>query len=146
MFYKITAVAFISLSILGCATDFRDYEGSTGRAALANLCERHGLISSDDFAHYSDLQMGWGPRQNMTIVDENKMRSMYLSKVESSNKVVIESPRDKEDFKLRCAQVSVVAARVRAQSSAPSQSVPAYTLPKTTNCMTTYGYTRCSSF
>lgn len=69
---KLIASALTVLLATGCATPFNDYDGASTRAAFANICQSRGLITSDDFAHYSALQMGWGTRQNMTIVDDAK--------------------------------------------------------------------------
>lgn len=144
-FRPVYTVLALGLLASGCATDFSDYEGATHRAALANLCEQRGLVSSDDFAHYSALQMGWGARQNMRRVDDQKMRSMYLQKVEQFSRWEPKTESDKQDLRMRCADITVVASRVKGVNSAPSQSFPAYTPPKTTNCMTTYGWTRCTT-
>ena len=137
-----------SLSVLlmsGCATQFDDYEGSSTRAAVANACQQRELITSDDFAHYSALQMGWGARQNMTIVDDSKLKSMYLHKVAQFRRWEPRNSTELEEFKLRCADISVVASRVRGVGSNSSQSAPVYRAPTTTNCMTTYGWTRCTT-
>jgi hypothetical protein len=141
-----TLVAALAASLMtGCATQFNDYEGSAHRAAVANVCQKRGMITSDDFAHYSALQMGWGPRQNMTIVDDNKLQSMYLQKVEQFNRWGSLSPNDLERLRLQCADISVVSSRLRGNSSANTPIIPTYTPPTTTNCMTTYGWTRCTT-
>lgn len=135
----------IVLLTVGCATNFNDYEGASQRAAVANICQRQGLITANDFAHYAELQIGWGPRQNMTIVDDAKLRDMYLQKVERLVRWEPRNSAELEQFRLQCAHVSVVASRVRGAGSPPSQSAPIYTPPITTNCTTTYGWTRCTT-
>lgn len=77
----------------------------------------------------------------MTIVDDQKMQSMYLQKVEQFSQFdpKTTSSGEKEKFRLMCANIVVVAARVRPQNVASSPSAPEFTLPKTTNCVTTYG-------
>ncbi|HRH04466.1 MAG TPA: hypothetical protein PK702_01440 [Burkholderiaceae bacterium] len=140
----LTTVFLIVLSA-GCATNFNDYEGASQRAAVANICQKQGLISADDFAHYAELQMGWGARQNMTIVDDGKLRQMYLQKVETFGRWEPRDPSEFERFRLNCAQISVVASRVRGYATQPIQNAPSYTPPITTNCMTTYGWTRCTT-
>lgn len=143
-FIFLTTVISATL-ISGCATPFKDYEGSTQRAAFANKCEQQGLITSDDFAHYSEFQMGGRARQNMEIIDNEKMQSMYLAKVERFRNWLPSSKTERDKFELECSTVVVVASRVRGNNSAPRQSSPVYTPPKTTNCMTTYGWTRCTT-
>ena len=138
--------ALTTLIASGCATQFNDYEGASNRAAVARICQQQGFITSDDFAHYSALQMGWGPRQNWTIVDDNKLQTMYLQKVEQYSRWKPNSSAEVERFKLQCADISVVASRVRNAGATATQSVPAYTPPTTTNCMTTYGWTRCTTY
>lgn len=144
-FFVSFGVAVLIPFISGCATDFDDYAGATNRAAVANMCVKNGLINNDDFSHYVELQMGWGARQNMTIVDDQKMKSMYLANVENFNRQVI-TPAVKESLRVECANIAVVASRVRGQTSTPRNSAPAYTPPRTTNCITNYGYTTCTSY
>lgn len=139
------AITLAASLITGCATQFNDYEGSSHRAAVANVCQKRGLITADDFAHYSALQMGWGARQNMTIVDDDKLQSMYLQKVDQFNRWEPRNSTELEKFRLQCADISVVASRVRGNSSTNTPSMPTYTPPTTTNCMTTYGWTRCTT-
>lgn len=142
---KAVAITLSASLIAGCATQFEDYEGSSLRAAVANICQQRGFITPDDFAHYSALQMGWGARQNMTIVDDAKLQSMYLQKVEQFSRWEPRSSTELERFRLRCADISVVASRVRGVGSNSIQSGPTYRAPTTTNCMTTYGWTRCTT-
>lgn len=144
IFWAFALIVLASLAA-GCATNFNDYEGASQRAAVANICQRQGFITPDDFAHYSDLQIGWGPRQNMTIVDDAKLRNMYLERVDNLGRWEPRNPTELESFRLQCAHVSVVASRVRGNASQPSQSAPIYRPPITTNCMTTYGWTRCTT-
>lgn len=135
----------IAAFVSGCASQpYRDYDSATSRAAVANMCERKGLVTSEDFAHYSELQMGWGPRQ-FGSVDSEKMQSLYLEKVAQYKQFEISDESAKERFKMRCAEVTVVASRVKGKNSAPSQSFPTFTPTKTTNCMTTFGLTRCTT-
>lgn len=130
--------------VAACATPFKDYEGTAQRTAIANLCEKEGYISSEAFSHYATFQMTEYPRQ--WIVDEQKLRSAYFAEVEKMSGWSI-SQSDREKIKLRCAEVATVAERVRPRSGG-QQRVPEYnyTPPKTTNCLTTYGMTRCTTY
>lgn len=144
---KIQTLALVLLLLSGCAVrEYQDYDGATSRAALANVCQRLGFISYEEFSHYINLQMGWGPRQTNTV-NEELMRSMYLRKVEEARNWEPKAGSEREQLKMNCSQVAVVAARVRGQSNQPIATEPTY-IPRntTTNCMTTYGWTRCNSY
>lgn len=139
-------IALVSTSLLvACATPFKDYEGTAKRVAIANICEREGYVSNEAFSHYASFQMGEYPRQ--WIVDEQKLRTMYFSEVEKSADWKPRTQSEREQFRLMCAQVATVAERVRPNASTQQQRVPenSYTPPKTTNCLTTYGWTRCTT-
>lgn len=143
---KKLVIAIASACLLSaCATPFRDYEGTANRVALANICEKEGLISNEAFSHYASFQFGEYPRQ--WIVDEGKLRSMYLSTIDRSGNWRPRTEREREEFRLNCAQIATVAQRVRPSASAQQQIAPTntYTPPTTTNCMTTYGWTRCTT-
>lgn len=137
---------FLSACLLSaCATPFKDYEGTSKRVALANICEKEGLISTQAFSNYASFQFGEYARQ--WIVDEQKLKSMYFEEVERSANWKPSTPKEKEEMRLYCGQIATVAERVRPGANAQqSQSTGyTYTPPKTTNCMTTYGWTRCTT-
>ena len=141
---KIILTLVAGCLVAACATPFKDYEGSAKRTAIANVCEREGYISSEAFSYYATFQMNDYPRQ--WTVDEQKLRSMYFEEVEKSSGWK-PSPSEREQLKLMCAQIATVAERVRPKASTQQQraSEYSYTPPKTTNCMTTYGWTRCTT-
>jgi len=142
---KLLGLILTASLLSACATQFKDYEGTSKRVALANVCEREGLISKEAFSHYASFQFGEYARQY--IVDEQKLRSMYFEEVERSANWKPTTLKDREEIRLHCAQIATVAARVRpgANSQQSQSSGYTYTPPKTTNCMTTYGWTRCTT-
>ena len=141
---QITATA-ISLTILtGCATQFNDYEGTAWRTAVANICQSEGYITQEQFNYYSSFQMGSYAHQ--WIVDENKLQSMYYDAVNTLKRQDLKDSRTQEQLRLNCGQVATVAERVKPGGTAQqAQQGYQYTPPTTTNCMTTYGWTRCTS-
>lgn len=138
-----SALLFVCALFASCAAqEIKDYDGYAARAALASVCEQRGLVSTTDYAAYMDLQMGWGPRQFGTV-NEEKMQAIYRTKVNELSRIEIRSESDKQQFRVACANVTNAAANLRA--GAGRQSSPTYTAPITTNCVTTYGLTRCTS-
>lgn len=137
---------FTCLTLLsGCATPFRDYEGTAQRVALANICEREGHISKEEFSNYASFQLGEYASQ--WTVDHAKLQSMYLTEMERTANWKPATMRESEQLRLNCAQVATVAQRVAPKSSPlilPSNK-DLYRPPQTTNCMTTYGWTRCTT-
>ncbi|MHB8948751.1 MAG: hypothetical protein ACYC4S_06775 [Rhodoferax sp.] len=142
---KLSIAALSSGLILGCATPFNDYEGTAKRVAMANLCESKGFISSNAFSNYASYQFGEYAHQNMQIVDDNKLRQIYLNQVKIFRNYNI-TDADLENIKINCAEISTVAQRVN-PSAVQQRSSPSYlyTPPVTANCMTTYGWTRCTT-
>ena len=146
---KTTPLIFVSLTgfamLSGCATPFTDYNGTAKRVAIANLCEREKFISTSEFNSYAAFQFGEYAHQNMQIVDMPKLQSMYLNELEQGTKLMANaSQRDREQLRLNCAQIATVAQKVAPGRNSPApQLVP--TAPTTTNCMTTQGWTRCTS-
>lgn len=112
------AIIIVS-SLSGCA--FNEYEGVTQRAALANVCEQEGLITSKEFAYYTSFILGQYPHQNMQQVDDSKLYSMYLNQVEIYNRYDRNSPQSREYLRTGCANVAVVAERVRPQNGYQDQ-------------------------
>lgn len=142
-----TSLISASLALLsGCASQFQDYEGTAQRVALANICEREGYLSYEAFSSYSSFQFGGYAHQ--WIVDQNKLNSMYLNEVQRSSSWKPSTQREQEELKMRCAEIATVAQRVSPNNAAQQQNSSSYqyTAPKTTNCMTTYGYTRCTTY
>lgn len=136
-------VSFTALS--GCATPFQDYEGTSQRVALANICERQGHISKEAFASYASFQFGGYASQ--WTVDQARLQSMYLTEVERSANWKPGTIRESEQLRLNCAQIATVAQRVAPNSSPPQPASPSnqYRPPQTTNCLTTNGWTRCTT-
>lgn len=141
--FKVKYVISLSTVLLlsGCATEFRDYEGTSKRVALANVCEREGYITQEQFSYYSSFQMGSYAHQ--WIVDDNRLRSMYFQELNNLKKQDLKSAEAREYLKLYCGEIATVAARVKPGGT--QQQTNQYTPPKTTNCMTTYGWTHCTS-
>jgi len=137
----VASLVFLS----GCVSQFKDYEGTAARATLANICQREGFITSEQFSYYASFQLSEYPRNY--AVDFNMLNSMYLSKVEESKNHNFKNPSDQEKLRISCAQVATVAERVK-PSGYQQQNAPGYqyTPPQTTNCFTTYGYTRCTTY
>lgn len=142
---KFTLLIASACLLSGCATPFKDYEGTAKRVALANVCEREGFISYEAFSNYASFQFGEYARQ--WTVDEGKLKSMYLHEAERSANWKPRIQSETEQLRLSCGQIATVAQRVRPGGGAQQQSVPTYqyTPQQTTNCMTTYGWTRCTT-
>jgi hypothetical protein len=138
-------VAIISAALLaGCATPFRDYEGTAKRVAVANLCEREGMISSEAFSYYSSYQFGEYAQQ--WEVDKQRLQSMYFDELKRLEYWKPQTSMDKEQLKLRCGEITTVAQRVRPGNRAPTQQPEfIFKAPSTTNCFTTNGWTRCTT-
>jgi len=116
---KVFTGTIVVIFLSGCA--FSDYEGTAQRAALANICEQEGFISYKDFAYYTSFQMGEYAHQNMQQVDDNKLYSMYQNEVEKYNRYDLKSPMSRENLRTGCANIAVVAERVKPQNSYQSQ-------------------------
>lgn len=132
--------------LTGCASRPFDYEGIAKRAAIASVCERERLITSGEFSSYTSFQLGEYAGQYSH--DPSKLRSMYLDQVQESRKYTFNTDSDRDLLRMHCAEISTVAKRVAPNNNAARQnSSPAYQYqpPTTTNCMTTYGWTRCTT-
>lgn len=105
----LAAISLISLS--GCATEFKDYEGTAHRTALANICEQEGFISSSEFYNYSSFQMNGFPSQ--WIYDKQKLQQMYYDKVDLLKRYSYKDSRSREMLNLECGHIATVAERVR---------------------------------
>lgn len=142
---KFTLLIASACLLSGCATQFKDYEGTAKRVALANICERERFISYEAFSNYASFQFGEFAHQ--WTVDEEKLKSMYLHETEKYANWKPSIQSETEQLRLNCGQIASVAQRVRPGNGAKQQSEPAYqyTPPRTTNCMTTYGWTRCTT-
>lgn len=114
---------FLSLIVIsnlsGCA--FNDYEGTAQRTALANICEKEGFITYKEFSYYASFQFGEYAHQNMQKVDNSKLYSMYLEEVEKFKRYNLNSPVSRENLRTGCANIAVVAERVRPQNSYQAQ-------------------------
>lgn len=112
---------FLACIMQGCA--FNDYEGTAQRAALANICEQEGFVSYREFAYYTSFQLGEYAHQNMQQVDDNKLNSMYLNEVEKFKRYNLKSPESRANLRTACANVAVVAERVRPKNSYQGQQL-----------------------
>lgn len=134
-----------SIALVGCATPFKDYDGTAKRVAIANLCEREKLISTSEFNSYASFQFGEYAHQNYQIVDMPVLEAKYVLELEQGTKWLANASQfDRERLRLNCAEVATVAQRVAPgrSSAAPQFIVPRAT---TTNCLTTQGWTRCTT-
>jgi hypothetical protein len=104
-------LVLVTIMMAGCA--FTDYEGTASRAALANLCEKEGLITYQEFSYYTSFQLGEYAHQNNQTVDDNKLKSMYHEKVEDLGRYDWKSSRSQEQLRIECGNISTVAERVR---------------------------------
>ncbi|WP_372739789.1 hypothetical protein [Neptunomonas sp.] len=123
-------------------SNFQDYKLTANRTALANVCERQGFITKDQFSYYATFQMNEYPEQ--WIVDKEKLQRMYFSKLEEIKKVDFEAAELQEELKLNCAKIAVAAERVKPNRNTQQPALQS-TNPTTTNCFTTSGYTRCTT-
>lgn len=139
-----SALILSSVLLVACATPFNDYEGTAKRVAVANVCEREGMISSETFSYYSSFQFGEYAQQWET--DNQRLQSMYFDELSRLENWKPQTSRDKEQLKLRCGEITTVAERIRPGNRAPAKS-PEFTFkpPTTTNCYTTMGWTRCTT-
>ncbi len=118
-FLKSLLAPIAVLALHGCA--FNDYHGTAQRSALANICEQEGFISYKEFAYYISFQMGEYPHQNMKQVDENKLRQMYEDEVEKLKRYNLKSSESQKNLRTACANVAVVAERVRPRNNIQPQ-------------------------
>lgn len=134
-----------SIFFAGCASKPFDYEGTAHRAAYAGICQREGLITPDEFSSYTSFQLDEYAKQ--WSHDRRTLEAIYLDQLDQNRKVKINSERDRDELKMNCANISTVAKRVNPNNAARKQSTPEYQYkpPTTTNCMTTYGWTRCTT-
>jgi hypothetical protein len=134
-----------SVFIAGCASTPFDYEDTARRAAYASLCQREGLISQSEFSNYTSYQLV--EFSNQYTHDRQRLQARYLDLLEQARRSSINTQRERDQVNMNCAQISTVAKRVDPNNAAQRQSTPAYQYkpPTTTNCMTTYGWTRCTT-
>lgn len=138
----------VSSLIVGCASGpLREsyYIDGSKRAAFANLCQKYGMVSNEDFGLYASFQMDEYPGQFGTV-DKFKMESMYLSEVRRTEEFGAPSESDKSLLRVRCGQVSTVANNLRRSSSAPAPSIPFFRPPVNTSCYKIGTMTQCSTY
>lgn len=133
----------LAAAVAGCATPFTDleYRETISRVSMANICEREKLLKNDDYNVYTAYQLTLG-EQNRRIVDTAKMQKLYLDDLERVRTLSF-IPAELDKIRPYCANIGVVAYRIRQQGT---QQIPVW-VPRTitTNCMTTYGWTRCTT-
>ena len=141
---KYTIYLSAALFLSGCATEFRDYDGTSKRVALANICESEGYITREQFSYYSSSQMDLN--SSAWIVDRNKLRYMYLQEVNELKNMNLKSEDSIENLKLYCGQIATAAERIKHDATKQTVNQYQYSPPKTTNCRTIYGWTHCTSY
>ncbi|MNC02144.1 hypothetical protein D3C75_495140 [compost metagenome] len=144
---RILAAGLGCLLLTGCTSQLPEqtYQGIADRTALASICKRENLISQDQFNHYATFQMQEYPSQ--FSYDPAKLNNMFQARMTQVSTWEL-SATDRSNLDLKCAEIATVADRVSPAGNAgtySAPSVPVY-VPTTTNCLTTYGYTRCSSY
>lgn len=144
---RLIATGLGCLLLTGCISQLpeQEYQAIADRTAAASICKSEGLISSDQFNYYATFQMQGYPSQ--FSYDPAKLNNLYHARMAEVSTQALSSS-DRINMGLFCADVATVADRVnpaRATGAYSAPSVPVY-VPTTTNCLTTYGYTRCSSY
>jgi len=144
---RLFALGAVSACLLlsGCVTQLPDneYQLIANRVSAASVCKREQLITADQFNNYASFQTQTYPGQFQ--YDAQKLGSV----VESTMGLAASAPvtdADRAKVELVCANIATVADRVRpAGQPVYVPQAPVYT-PQTTNCITNYGYTTCSSY
>ncbi len=135
----------LAAAVSGCAAPFTDldYRNTIGRVSIASICQREKLISNDDYNVYTAYQLSLG-QQNRQSVDSNKMQQLYMDELRRLQTVSF-TPKEVDNLRPHCVNVGVVTHRIRQQGY--QQQIPVWIPPPTTttNCMTTYGWTRCTT-
>lgn len=140
--FSITTLPIACL-IAACASPhFSDYEGTAQRVAFANLCEKEGYVSKEQFAAYADFQFGDYARQ--WTVDDAKLMAMYLQQVEVYKDWQPKTYLTREEVKISCAKIAMVAQRV--SNPAPAQPMYPVVRPTTTNCVRIGTMTNCTTY
>lgn len=144
---RILAAGLSCLLLTGCISQLpeQQYQAIADRTALASICKSENLISQDQFNYYATFQMQGYPSQ--FSYDPAKLNNMFQARMAQVSTQTL-SATDRSNLDLGCAEIATVADRVSPAGNAraySAPSVPVY-VPATTNCLTTYGYTRCSSY
>lgn len=145
---KVFPCLLVSSLIVGCASGpLREdyYVDGSYRAAFANLCQKYGMVSNEDFGLYASFQMGEYPGQ-FGAVNKAKMESMYLSEVRRMDGWAPPSESEKSLLRVRCGEVSTVANNLRRSSSTPAPSIPFFRPPVNTSCYKIGTMTQCSTY
>lgn len=140
---RLIAAGLGCLLLTGCSVDLTEqqYQEISTRTAVASVCKREGFISANQFNHYATFQMKGYPSQ--FNYDPSKLNQMYAAtKAQADATVVTDS--DRSQLELICADFATVADRVSSPAPAVAPA-PVYT-PSNTNCLTTYGYTHCTTY
>lgn len=141
------AITLVSaLALTGCVTQLpeSDYQFIATRVAQASICKREQMMSIDQFNHYVVFQTQGYPSQY--LYDQTKLGNMVQASLMQAGAIEV-GETERPVMEMTCADLATVADRVgaRMQPSAAVPQQPVYT-PKTTNCITNYGYTTCSSY
>ena len=146
-YMRLIATGLGCLLLTGCISQLpeQEYQAIAYRTAAASICKSEGLISSDQFNHYATFQMQGYPSQ--FIYDSAKLNDLYRARMAQINSQPL-SDADRSSLDLSCAEIATIAERVRPAGGAAAYRAPPAPLyvPTTTNCLTTYGYTRCTSY
>lgn len=135
-----------ALALTGCVTQLpeSDYNQIAKSVGQASICKREQLMSVDQFNHYVVFQTQGYPSQY--VYDPAKLDNMVRSSLGQAGATVV-GESDRPLLEMMCANLATVADRVgaRMQPTVTAPQSPTYT-PRTTNCITNYGYTTCSSY
>lgn len=144
---RLLAVGICYLLLTGCMSQLpeADYQRLADKTAVASVCKREGLLDADQFNYFAAFQMQGYPSQ--FIYDSAKLNDLYRARMAQINSQPL-SDADRSSLDLSCAEIATIAERVRPAGGAAAYRAPPAPLyvPTTTNCLTTYGYTRCTSY
>ncbi|WMJ00164.1 hypothetical protein RBU55_01010 [Pseudomonas chlororaphis subsp. aurantiaca] len=143
---RIAITVASTLSLAGCVTQLpeSDYQNIATRVAQASICKREQLMSVDQFNHYVVFQTQGYPSQY--LYDQAKLGNMVQASLAQAGATVV-GEADRPVMEMTCANLATVADRVgaRVRHTGVEPQSPVYT-PQTTNCITNYGYTTCSTY
>lgn len=127
-----------------------EYTDAAKRASLANVCHERGYISLEQMGVYRRDQLeGYFPQTRIRIdplVMAKAVRS--VAKYSISQSWWWEETGKLQELKLKCADILVTAQRLIQKPSSGTREVvaPQPNMPKTTQCLETFGVIRCTTF
>jgi len=91
----------------------REYELFSSTLSTAKICEREGLVTSQDFSFFLALHADAFMRNKGA--DKNRLDAMYASKVEQFANWKPTSSKEKEMLKLRCREMKAIVDNARSR-------------------------------